>query len=482
MDAALATKPSRATRGTPAAHGTPAAPAAHGTAAVLTRGSTWSAIWHMSWPLTLNMLALAAMNLFEGWIGGRLGADAQAAMGIGGQLWFLFMMMTLALSAGTTAIISRYCGAGDMEMAARAGRQSLLCSVILSGIATMVGLLTCRSILQALGAPPAVADQGCTYLNMCLMAMVPYTVLWISNSIFRASGDAFTPMATMMLVFGAIMLCEFILCIGPTGIKLGVAGIGISWTLCSFIGIALNFTRLKHSSLAAVCDLSVAISDGLSLVWMKRFLAVGIPSCLQDLSLIGGSLGVFLVLSKMHEPLIGQAAWAAGWRLEETLTLMPMYGLNLAAAAIVGQNLGARQPGRAVSAGWQVMGIGAGVNLVVALVMWLAAPHIAASLCATDAIAESCTEYLRIVCWTEPFFACWRILSGAMQGAGYTRVPMFATMFAFAFLRVALAFFAATVFHADTRCVWASMAASTVVAGLIMIYYWRRGRWQEQRV
>lgn len=468
MDAVLATKPS---------------PAAHAASAVLTRGSTWSAIWHMSWPLTLNMLALAAMNLFEGWIAGRLGADAQAAMGIGGQLWFLFMMMTLALSAGTTAIISRYCGAGDFEMAASAGRQSLLCAVILSGIATIVGWLSCRTILHALGAPPSVVEQGCTYLNMCLMAMVPYTVLWISNSIFRASGDAFTPMATMMLVFGAIMLCEFVLCILPTpGIKLGVAGIGVSWTICSFIGIALNFIKLKRSSLGAVCDLSAAMREGLSLVWAKRFLAIGIPSCLQDLALIGGSLGVFLVLSKTHQPLIGQAAWAAGWRLEETLTLMPMYGLNLAAAAIVGQNLGARMPGRAVSAGWQVMGIGAGVNLLVALAMWLAAPHIAASLCATSAIADSCTEYLRIVCWTEPFFACWRILSGAMQGAGYTRVPMFATVFAFAVLRVSLAALAALVFHGDTNFVWASMATSTVVAGLIMVYYWRRGRWQEQSV
>lgn len=447
---------------------------------VLIKGSTWAAIWHMSWPLTLNMLALAVMNLFEGWIAGRLGADAQAAMGIGGQLWFLFMMMTLALSAGTTAVISRFCGAGDTQSAVKAGRQALLCAVVLSTFATIVGMLMCRIVLHALGASPMVEEQGCIYLNMCLLSMVPYTVLWITNSIFRASGDAYTPMLTMMLVFGLIMLCELVLCIGP--VKLGIGGIGISWTIGGALGIVLNFNRLKHSTLGSVCDLRAAWSEGLSLSWAMRFLIVGVPSCIQDLALIGGSLGIFLILSKTPQPLIAQAAWAAGWRLEETLTLMPMYGLNLAAAAIVGQNLGARMPARAASCGWQIAALGAAINVLVALIMLIWAPHIAALLCANEAVAASCTQYLRIVCWTEPMFACWRILSGAMQGAGYTCVPMFATVFSFAILRLSLAVFFLHLSHGATIWIWVSMAASTVAAGLIMMYYWRSGQWQSQPV
>jgi len=449
-------------------------------AAILINGSPWAVIWHMSWPLTLNMLALALMNLFEGWIAGRLGADAQAAMGIGGQLWFLFMMMTLALSAGTTAVVSRFCGAGDIQSAVQAGRQSLLCALLLSSGATIFGLLMCRFVLHSLGASHLVEEQGVVYLNMCLLSMVPYTALWITNSIFRASGDAYTPMITMILVFGLIMLCELVLCVGP--INLGIKGIGISWILCSALGVVLNVVKMKRSSLGAVCDWRAMLCDGMSLSWARRFLIVGIPSCIQDLALIGGSLGVFLVLSKIPQPLISQAAWAAGWRLEETLTLMPMYGLNLAAAAIVGQNLGAGKPERASSCGWRVMALGAAVNIFVALAMATQAPHIAALLCANDAVASSCTEYLRIVCWTEPLFACWRILSGAMQGAGYTCVPMFATVFSFAILRISLAVLFLHLSHGAAIGVWVSMAASTVVAGLIMTYFWHRGKWQSQPV
>lgn len=443
---------------------------------VLATGSAWSATWRMSWPLTLNMFALAALNIFEGWIAGKLGADAQAAIGVGGQMWLLFMMMTLVMSAGTTTILSRLCGAGDLESAVKAGRQALLCATVLSTVATVAGLLFCRTILHALGASGAVEEKGFSFLNMCLISMVPYTVLWISNAMFRASGDARTPMVTMMTVFALTGLCELVLCVGP--INLGVSGIGISWTICSFIGITRNFIELKKSTLSAICDVGAALSDGLSLSWAKRFLAIGVPACIQDLAVVGGSMGVFWVLSRAPQSLISQAAWAAGWRLEETLTLMPMYGLNLAAAVIVGQNLGARLPERAASCGWIVMSLGAAANIFVAIVMYTFAPQIAASLCATDAVTSSCTEYLRVVCWTEPFFACWRILSGAMQGAGYTVVPMYVTVIAFAILRPLLALALLHLSHGNSFYVWASMAISTVFAGLIMIHFWHRGRWK----
>ncbi len=449
--------------------------------AVLVQGSTWATVWHMAWPLTVNMLALSAMNLFEGWIAGRFGADTQAAVGVGGQLWFLFMMMTLALSAGTTATISRFCGAGDTESAVKAGRQALICAVVLSSISTVTGWIFCRSVLRLFGASGAVEEQGCLYLNTCLLSMVPYTVLWVSNSIFRASGNAVVPMVTMVTVFALIALFDFVFCLGRP-LNFGVSGIGISWTLCGALGVAVNVFRLKQTNLREICNWRAIFSDGLSLTWLKRFLAVGVPACIQDLAVIGGSLGVFFILSKTQHPQIAQAAWAAGWRLEETSTLMPMYGLNLAAASIVGQNLGARMPERATLCGWQVMSLGAAINVGVALVMFLLAPQIASLISCDQSVASSCRDYLRIVCWTEPFFACWRILTGAMQGAGYTVVPMYATVFAFAILRVSLAALLLYLTNGNANSVWLSMAVSTVVAGLIMIFFWWHRRWQLQKV
>src|SRR5271154_4755288 len=96
---------------------------------VIVEGSTWAAIWHMSWPLLLNMLTISVASFVDVWVAGKLGKDAQAAIGIGGQIWFLMVILAVALSAGTTALVSRYWGAKDYEQAIEACRQSLLFSV-----------------------------------------------------------------------------------------------------------------------------------------------------------------------------------------------------------------------------------------------------------------------------------------------------------------------------------------------------------------
>jgi Na+-driven multidrug efflux pump len=65
---------------------------------------------------------------------GALGSAALAAVGVGGQLIFLMMALAMAVSMGSTAIVARMAGAGDMTNLQRAARQSL-------GIALGLGLV-----------------------------------------------------------------------------------------------------------------------------------------------------------------------------------------------------------------------------------------------------------------------------------------------------------------------------------------------------
>src|SRR5437660_7969452 len=97
---------------------------------VIIRGSTWAAIWHMSWPLLLNMATISVASFADIWVAGKLGSDVQAAIGIGGQIWFFMIMLTVALSAGTTALVSRYWGARDFATTVEAARQSLIFGLI----------------------------------------------------------------------------------------------------------------------------------------------------------------------------------------------------------------------------------------------------------------------------------------------------------------------------------------------------------------
>ena len=106
---------------------------------------------------------------------GRLGPDAQAAVGMGSQMVIL-LALSMAVTTGATAIVARYVGAGDGRTAADAAKQSLLLAMAL---AALVG---CRSgtprtpILLAMGAPEVLGPQQ-SLLGLTLLAIVPYFIL-----------------------------------------------------------------------------------------------------------------------------------------------------------------------------------------------------------------------------------------------------------------------------------------------------------------
>jgi putative MATE family efflux protein len=448
---------------------------------VIIKGSTWAAIWHMSWPLFVNMITISVASFADIWVAGQLGSDAQAAIGLGGQIWFFFVLLAVALSSGTNALVSRFWGARDLENTIIAARQSLIFSVIFGIASAAIGLILCRPLLAFLGATPTVQAQGWEYLKYDLIAHIPFTVLWIANSIFRAKGNARVPMWTMILITALVIVLDLGLCIWP--LQIGVAGIGMSWGLASIFGLAVSFYVLSRSEIGRCLDIKEAIRQrGMSREWFVRLMRVGWPACLQDLSWVGGNFVLFLIFALTAYPTACQASWAVGLRVEEMFGGMPIYALSMAVATIVGQNLGANQPARAERAGWQVTAVGGAINAVVGLSLFFGADAIAHLMSTDPLVIQYSREYLQVVGLSEPFVAIWLILFGAMQGAGYTKWPSLATFVSLVLFRLPLAYVLTVILKQGPIGTWCAIALSSLLVGTIMIVQYRSGKWKHQQV
>ena len=106
--------------------------------------------------------------LVDMWVAGRLGADAQAAMGIGFQVRYLMMILSSAMAVATIAIVGRYFGAGDLKNAIEASRQALIFAGIFGALSICIGCLFGKSVLHLLGASAAVEGQGWAFLKFVL--------------------------------------------------------------------------------------------------------------------------------------------------------------------------------------------------------------------------------------------------------------------------------------------------------------------------
>jgi multidrug resistance protein, MATE family len=175
------------------------------------------------------------------------------------------------------------------------------------------------------------------------------------------------------------------------------------------------------------------------------------------------------------------ASISNGLRIEAVIYL-PAFALNMAAAVLVGQNLGAGNPDRAEKAVWKIAYIGVAFMSLISLPVFLWAEHFASLLTKDPAVLEETARYLRINMLSEPFMALGAILSGGLQGAGDTKRTMHVIVIAMWLVRLPLAYYLALILNYGAAGVWVAMIISMSLQGILMALKFRHGQWKRLKV
>jgi Na+-driven multidrug efflux pump len=201
---------------------------------------------------------------------------------------------------------------------------------------------------------------------------------------------------------------------------------------------------------------------------------VGLPTALTGV--LFSAIYVVLTRTTTQFGTPALAALGVGHRVESWFYMIGV-GFGAAAAAIVGQNLGAGRVDRAERAGWQAAAF-ATIPGVFAFALMLAFPAQLAALFTPDetVIAET-ARYLRIAAVSQLFVAAEVVLEGALGGAGDTVPPMLASTTLTA-LRLPLAAWSAAQW--GVTGIWWTITLTAVARGLAMALLWRRGGWRHK--
>jgi len=446
--------------------------------APLVHGGLWKAIWLMSWPLLISTVATSVVGVVDVQVSGFVTSAAQAAVGLSEQALFLFMVFIFSVSVGTTAVVSREFGEGNLDATYTATAQSLIMSVSSGFVLALAALLCAKFILPYFTHSPDVVAQGNLYLSIFGIYMVPFSLLCISGAAFRAIGDAKTPLLIVLFdviinIIGDYLTVKFSWPVPGLGIR----GIAYSAVISATIAAGVSIYKLWHSPLKP----SLSRLNVFDWQCQKRILKIGIPSAIQRLGWAGSVFAVFFILKSVPEHTAALASWTIGMRIE-SLLFMPLMALSLAVSSIVGQNLGAHKEDRAIKAGWNVTYIGIAMMVVLAVCMFSFADLIARLMSPDPATQGFSANYLRINSFSEPFLAVAMILQGAMQGAGDTKANMWISLSCNWLIRLPIAWFLALNFNMGTDGVWYAMASSVVVCAAWCALRFRSGKWLKVRV
>ena len=441
----------------------------------LTRGSVAANIWHLALPLMVSSALLDVFNIVDMIFVGRLGPEAIAAVSIGGVVIGIVRMVGMGISTGTVALISRFVGQKDRDTAKLVLGQSVTMSLVGAAVIAVAGHFLAEPLLRVLGAADDVIPYGVDYLRIMTAGSVAMFLSVVLGAGLRGFGNATTPMIALgigtilnigldpLLIFG----------IGPFP-RLEVAGSAIATVLTQAISAVILLVFLVRQD--GGIKLTATKKNGHE-SFVGRITRIGSYSAMRMLSMNVSRLVLVRIVAMFGTYAV--AAFGIGMRLR-IFVLILGFGLADATAVNVGQNLGAGHPDRAERSAWLSV-LFFGLFLIVVSVVFLVFPTaIIGVFNSHPEVLELGASFLLFFVPSLFFMDLAIVLGRAMDGAGSTRAPMITTFVALIVIGIPLAWWFSRLWGVNG--LWASLVASNMVQGVLILIWFRMGRWKRQKV
>jgi putative MATE family efflux protein len=443
-----------------------------------TQGSIRQAIILLALPMILELSLESVFAVVDMFFVGRLGENAIATVGLTESVVTIVYSIAIGLSTGATALVARRIGEKNEEAAAEAGMQAIILSLVITIIISVLGIIFAPHILKLMGAAPEVVREGSSFTRIMLGGSVVIILLFLINGIFRGAGNAAMAMKSLWLASLAnIILCPLLIYgYGPFP-ELGLKGAAIATTIGRGIGVAYQLYHLLKGS--STIHLK-ARHFRVDLKLIRHIADIAWPATFQFIIASGSWIVLAIIVART-----GGTEATAGYQValrNVVFFILPAWGLSNAAATLVGQNLGANQPGRAEKSVMLTAKYNAVFMTGVMLLFVFFAGPIISVFTKDPEVHHIGTVALQIIGTGYIFYGVGMVMIQALNGAGDTKTPTLLNLFGFWFFQIPLAILLATTFDMkETGSFIAIPVAETAIAVAAYIIF-RKGKWKSVQV
>jgi putative MATE family efflux protein len=442
-----------------------------------TEGPIGHALVMLAIPMVLETLLESLFAVVDIFFVAHLGADAIATVGLTESMMALVYSVAMGLAIGATAVVARRIGEKHPDAAAHAAAQAIVLGVLVSLPIAALGIAFAPSLLAFLGGSPEVQHTGSTFTRVMLGGNAAVLLLFLINAVFRGAGDAAIAMRSLWLASACNMILGplFIFGVGPFP-RLGVTGAAVGTTIGRSIGVLYQITQLRRRDGRIVIRRPHVTLDPPLMGQLVRLSGSGIFQIL-----IGTTswIGLIRVIAAFGSNVL--AGYTIGIRVV-IFALLPSWGLSNAAATLVGQNLGAKQPERAARSAWMAGFYNMWVLGTVGVLFVVFARPIIGIFTHDPAIAPWGVSCLRIVSAGFVFYAYGMVLANAFNGAGDMWTPTWLNLGCFWLWEVPLAWYLSSKPSLGPSGVFIAINVAFSTFALASAWLFRRGRWKSRAV
>ena len=444
-----------------------------------TKGSIRAAILLLAVPMILELSLESVFALVDIFFVSKLGSNAVQTVGLTESVITLVYSLAIGLSTAATAMVARRIGEKNPEAAAHAGMQALIMSLIATVFISAAGIIFAPDILRIMGATPAVIKDGTVFTRIMLGGSVVIILLFLINGIFRGAGNAAIAMRSLWIasIINIILCPALINGWGPLP-ALGLKGAAIATVIGRGVGVLYQCYHLFIVKKGAINLGKEHFIVDFSL--MKSLVKIAWPATFQFII----ASGSWIVLAQLVAVTGGTHA-SAGYQIairNVVFFILPAWGLSNAAATLVGQNLGAKQPDRAEKSVLLTTKYNAlFMSAVMLLFIFLAKPIISFFTNVPEDLKFG-AQALQIIGTGYIFYGIGMVMIQALNGAGDTKTPTWINFVCFWLFQIPLGYLLVKVFKMGVVGAFIAIPVAESVLAVAAWYYFKKGKWKEVKV
>lgn len=442
----------------------------------------WMTILILAWPIFLEQVLTSLVQAVDTAMVGSLGAIATTSVSISQSPNMLVNGVVMALGVGFTSMIARSVGAGDKERAKVLIRQAILMVFVFSVPLSCMFFVLARQIPMWMGGEPEILDSAELYNQIIAVSMCFRCLTMVLTAIYRGYGDSKTPMKINVMVNLANVVGNFLM-IFPTremtlfghsftmfGMGWGVAGAAASTSLSTIVGamILLIMCFVRKS------DMQISVKDSFAPDGKELRVAfrLSIPAMIQRAVMSGSHILVTSTVATLGTAAVAAQSLSA---TAESLSFMPGFAFSTAVTTLYGQSLGAKRPDMAHDFLLKTIKMGTVVMIFMTCVLFFGSAQIMEIFTPDPLVIEYGSIWLKILAVIQVPQTIAFCVSGALQGAGDTKTPLYVTFASMWGVRILGIMLCIHVFHMGLYSICVCMCTDNVVRCLLfLIFYYKK--------
>lgn len=435
------------------------------------------AVFLLAVPMVLELVLESTFAVVDIYFVGKLGSSAVATVGLTETILFLLYSIGIGLAMAVTAVVARRVGESKKEEAAVTAVQAIWLAVLASLPFSIAGIVFAQDLLRLMGADEWTLTHGYRYMQWALGGNAVILLLFTINAIFRGAGDASAAMRVLWFANALNIVLDPILIFGFGPIPaLGIEGAAIATTIGRGAGVLMQLWILFRGGQ----HLRVLRSQ---LVWHGAILWNILRTSFGGIGQMIVAMTSWIFLMRILADIGSQAVAGATIAFRILMfVMMPAWGMSNAAATLVGQNLGAKEPGRAEASVWRIGSYNM-VYLLAVSVAFFTLPDEMMSIFTTDAtVIMIGSEWLRILSYSLFVYGWWMVSVQAFNGAGDTNTPTWINVIFFWLIQIPLSWWLAIALDWGHSGVFWGVFVSETSVGLFTLWLFTRGKWKTAQV